>query len=102
MDLEPGKLIADLTVAGVLAVWLWKGLLPEIRGMRAELRAVEKHLAAAGQARMHLEGGVKELLTRVPDDGIKSLQADTSWILGHIQQATGRTTRPEEPNHGSG
>lgn len=93
MELDPTTLGTNLSVAGVLLVWLWKGLLPELRrltaemrGARAELTAIEKHLASAGQARVHLEGAVKEIREGV------------DFVVGHVQRANGRSTAPGEPD----
>lgn len=76
----------DLGAAAVVMVWLWKGVLPELRAMRAELRAIEKHLANAGQARVPLEGAVKEI-----GEGV-------DFLVANVQASNGRTTKPEERN----
>jgi len=73
---------SDLGVAAVVLVWLVKGVLPELRGMRLELRAIEKHLAGAGQVRAHLVGEVHEA-----KEGV-------DFLVSQAQRANGRTTSP--------
>lgn len=107
MDVDAiGTLAANGGVAVAVLVWLWKGLLPELRAdraeqiaelraMRAELTAIEKHLAAAGQARVHLEGGVRAVLERL-DETNKGID----FLVSATQQRNGRTTRPTDAPEG--
>ena len=80
----------NVSAAAVILVWLWKGLLPEVRAMREHLRAIESHLSNAGQARVALEGAVKEA-----KEGVE-------FLVSRAQADSGRTTRPDGDGAGGG